>query len=42
MKGAKAEMNIVVLEARSLGDDVSFQAFDRYGAVTVYLENTKE
>lgn len=42
MKGAKAEMNIVVLEARSLGDDVSFQAFERYGAVTVYRETTKE
>lgn len=35
-------MNIVVLEARSLGEDVSFQAFERYGNVTIYRETTKE
>ena len=35
-------MNIVVLEARSLGEDVSFRAFERYGNVTIYRETTKE
>lgn len=35
-------MKIVILEAKSLGDDISFTAFEQFGEVKVYLQTTRE
>lgn len=35
-------MNIVILEARSLGEDMTFEAFERFGETAIYQETTKE
>lgn len=35
-------MKIVILEAKSLGDDISFAAFEQFGKVEVYPQTSKE
>lgn len=35
-------MKIVILEAKSLGDDISFTSFEQFGEVKVYLQTTRE
>ncbi|NCB93212.1 MAG: D-2-hydroxyacid dehydrogenase [Clostridia bacterium] len=35
-------MKIVILEAKSLGDDISFTSFDKFGEVKVYSSTTRE
>ena len=35
-------MKIVILEAKSLGDDISFTSFEQFGEVKVYPNTTVE
>lgn len=35
-------MKIVILEAKSLGDDISFTSFEQFGEVKVYLQTSRE
>ncbi len=37
-----SELNIIVLDALSIGDDIDYSAFEKYGRVTVYPSTTPE